>query len=166
MKNKFNNGRYSSNYISPKLKKLFIHFKNKVSVKDLKVYIKLLNLFIDTNLEYANNKLEHINLLHFQDQKKVLSELDTLMYNALQLVTSITEECTAYYNLTPQQSTMINYNQDRMDYISRNIYNMLCDVSELREDPNFFEDNGFLDEEEYVFEEDIKQILFMPINLN
>ncbi len=36
MKNKFNNGRYSRDYISPTLEKLFLHFNKKQNIKNIK----------------------------------------------------------------------------------------------------------------------------------
>lgn len=162
MKNKFNRGRYSQDYISPTLEKLFLHFKN------LKSYLKSFNCFVNAHKKYTELKINEIKGLPLEDQKELLSNLNIFTDETFEIVISICEECEAYYFLTNHQKKIIKYSRDEITRIASNVYDLFWDVTEVDWDPNIWENNELVSDalEKISFAKNLKEMLFMPIRFN
>ncbi len=155
------NGRYDQNYISPTLSKLFLHFEKQPKIKNLKSYIKLLNLFVSVHIDYARLTLYELEEKSTLDTKLELSKLEEELSRALSLVNDVVQECRSQYALTFRQERMLNYAQNKMEFLWGSIDRLYWDIKSrfLYYYPDCLS-------EEVPYKKDYSEIMAIPISLN
>lgn len=164
MKNN-NNGLYSQKYISPELSKLFNFFEKKPKVKNLKQYTKVLNVFVETHINYAKYVLRGIESNPIDSTEVLLKSLETLIYEALKLVYSINKECRDKYCLTKHEEKIIAYLQNKVESVWSSIDKLFCRVYHANYKLLLLEPEDAFPEE-IPYKIDYSEILSLPMILN